>query len=220
MTQTLEFIPPLLEASIVTAEITILSAALAFVLALVAGLARLSRLWVVRALASAYIEFFRGTSLLVQLFWLFYVLPHFGLTLPPLSVAVLGLALNAGAYGAEIVRAAIQAVARGQYEAATALNMTRYQTMRQVILPQALVAMIPPFGNLFIELLKGTALVSLITITELAFRGAQLNVATLRTMEIFSIVLVIYFLMAMVITAFMRGIERRLGAGLGRVVRS
>ena len=220
MTQTLEFIPPLLEASIVTAEITILSAALAFVLALVAGLARLSRLWVVRALASAYIEFFRGTSLLVQLFWLFYVLPHFGLTLPPLSVGVLGLALNAGAYGAEIVRAAIQAVAKGQYEAATALNMTRYQTMRWVILPQALVAMIPPFGNLFIELLKGTALVSLITITELAFRGAQLNVATLRTMEIFSIVLVIYFLMAMVITAFMRGIERRLGAGLGRVVRS
>ncbi len=220
MTQTLEFIPPLLEASVVTVEITILSAALAFVLAFVAGLARLSRLWVVRALASAYIEFFRGTSLLVQLFWLFYVLPHFGLTLPPLSVAVLGLALNAGAYGAEIVRAAIQAVARGQYEAATALNMTRYQTMRWVILPQALVAMIPPFGNLFIELLKGTALVSLITITELAFRGAQLNVATLRTMEIFSIVLVIYFLMAMVITAFMRGIERRLGAGLGRVVRS
>ena len=220
MTQTLEFIPPLLEASVVTVEITILSAALAFVLALVAGLARLSRLWVVRALASAYIEFFRGTSLLVQLFWLFYVLPHFGLTLPPLSVAVLGLALNAGAYGAEIVRAAIQAVARGQYEAATALNMTRYQTMRQVILPQALVAMIPPFGNLFIELLKGTALVSLITITELAFRGAQLNVLTLRTMEIFSIVLVIYFLMAMVITVFMRGIERRLGAGLGRVVRS
>ena len=86
MTQTLEFIPPLLEASVVTVEITILSAALAFVLAFVAGLARLSRLWVVRALASAYIEFFRGTSLLVQLFWLFYVLPHFGLTLPPLSV--------------------------------------------------------------------------------------------------------------------------------------
>ncbi len=156
----------------------------------------------------------------MQLFWLFYVRPHFGLTLPPLSVAVLGLGLNAGAYGAEIVRAAIQAVARGQYEAATALNMTRYQTMRQVIMPQALVAMIPPFGNLFIELLKGTALVSLITITELAFRGAQLNVLTLRTMEIFSIVLVIYFLMAMVITVFMRGIERRLGAGLGRVVRS
>ena len=96
MTQTLEFIPPLLEASVVTVEITILSAALAFVLAFVAGLARLSRLWVVRALASAYIEFFRGTSLLVQLFWLFYVLPHFGLTLPPLSVAVLGLGLNAG----------------------------------------------------------------------------------------------------------------------------
>ncbi len=220
MTQTLEFIPPLLEASLVTVEITILSAALAFVLAFVAGLARLSRRWVVRALASAYIEFFRGTSLLVQLFWLFYVLPHFGLTLPPLSVAVLALALNAGAYGAEIVRSAIHAVARGQYEAATALNMTRYQTMQRVILPQALVTMIPPFGNLFIELLKGTALVSLITITELAFRGAQLNVLTLRTMEIFSIVLVIYFLMAMVITAFMRGLERRLGAGLGRVVRS
>lgn len=216
----LEFLPLLFDGMLITVTVTLQAAVLAVAVALIAGLGRLSSFAPLRWLAVTYVELFRGTSLLVQLFWLFYVLPHFGLTLPPLSVAVLALALNAGAYGAEIVRSAIQAVARGQYEAATALNMTRYQTMRQVILPQALVAMIPPFGNLFIELLKGTALVSLITITELAFRGAQLNVLTLRTMEIFSIVLVIYFLMAMVITAFMRGLERRLGAGLGRVVRS
>jgi polar amino acid transport system permease protein len=212
-----EFFPPLLEASLVTVEITLLAAVLGLALAMTAGLGRLSRVWTVRAAARVYVEFFRGTSALVQLFWLFFVLPHFGIFLEPITVGVVGLGLNVGAYGAEVVRGSILAVDKGQFEAATSLNMTRMQSMRRVILPQALVSMMPPFGNLFIELLKSTALVSLITITDVTFRGAQLNVLTLRSTEIFGIVLNIYFLMALVIIFFMRNVERRLSAHIGRV---
>ena len=170
-----------------------------------------------RSGAAIYVEFFRGTSLLIQLFWLFFCLPLIGITLTPMTVAIVGLGLNVGAYGAEVVRGAVQAVARGQYEAATALNMSPSVTMRQVILPQALVAMLPPFGNLLIELLKGTALVSLITITDLTFRGAQLNVVTLRSMEIWGLVLIIYFVLAQILNLFVRYMEQRLSVGLGRV---
>ena len=215
--QILIFIPQLLEATVVTIQITIPAAILAFILAIGAGLARLSRIAVLRSGAAIYVEFFRGTSLLIQLFWLFFCLPLIGITLTPMTVAIVGLGPNVGAYGAEVVRGAVQAVARGQYEAATALNMSPSVTMRQVILPQALVAMLPPFGNLLIELLKGTALVSLITITDLTFRGAQLNVVTLRSMEIWGLVLIIYFVLAQILNLFVRYMEQRLSVGLGRV---
>jgi polar amino acid transport system permease protein len=167
----------------------------------------------VRWLAIAYIEVFRGTSALVQLFWLFFVLPHFGITLDPIPVAILALGLNVGAYGAEVVRGAVLAVPRGQYEAAIALNMTPLTRMRRIILPQAIVAMIPPWGNLFIELLKATALVSLITVADLTFRAYQLNQATLQTVQIFLLVLVMYLGIALVITFLMRGLERRVARG-------
>ena len=213
----LVFARELLLAAPVTIEITLGAAVLAFAASILFGLARLSSIWLVRAFARIYVEFFRGSSALVQLFWLFYVLPHFGILLEPITVGIVGLGLNAGAYGAEIVRGAVLAVDRGQYEAATALNFSRSRTMIRIILPQALVAMMPPFGNLFIELLKGTALVSLITITDITFRAAQLNVFTLQSMEIFSVAINVYLALALVIIFFMRSMERRLGRGLGRV---
>ena len=166
-------------------------------------------------MASTYVEVFRGTSALVQLFWLFFVLPP-GLSLEPFTVAVLGLGLNVGAYGSEVVRGAIQAVPRGQWEASTALNMTRPQMLRRIILPQAFVAMVPPWGNLFIELLKSTALVSLITLGDLAFRAQQMNQTTMRTIPIFTLVLLIYLAISLVITIGMRSLEGRLGKGLAR----
>ena len=212
----LVFARELILAAPVTIEITLGAAVLAFAVSILFGLARLSSIWLVRALARIYVEFFRGSSALVQLFWLFYVLPHFGILLEPITVGIVGLGLNAGAYGAEIVRGAVTAVDRGQYEAATALNFSRSRTMIRIILPQALVAMMPPFGNLFIELLKGTALVSLITITDITFRAAQLNVFTLQSMEIFSVAINVYLALALVIIFFMRSMERRLGRGLGR----
>jgi polar amino acid transport system permease protein len=211
-----EFLPGLIEGAWVTVQITVLGAMLAVVAALIAALAKMYGPWPLRWLAIAYIEIFRGTSALVQLFWLFFVLPHFGIVLEPLPVAVLGLGLNVGAYGAEVVRGAIQAVPRGQWEASTALNMSRASALSRIILPQALVAMIPPWGNLFVELLKATALVSLITLGDLAFRAQQMNQTTLRTVDIFSIVLVIYLCLALVLSQSMRALERWAARGIAR----
>lgn len=215
-----DFIPGLLTGAWVTVQITALAAILAVVAAMAAGLAKLSSIRILRWIANIYVEIFRGTSALVQLFWLYFVLPHFGISLSAMTVAVLGLGLNVGAYGAEVVRGSIQAVAKGQYEAAKALNMSRSLTMRRIIIPQAIAAMLPPWGNLFIELLKATALVSLITITDLTFRAYQLNQVTLRTVEIFTLVLVVYLALSLVITIGMRALERRVGAdfGTGRVL--
>ena len=210
------FLPGLLAGAWVTIQITLGGAVLAVFAAFLAGLLKLYGPWPLRGLAIVYIEVFRGTSALVQLFWLFFVLPRFGLTMAPMTVAILALGLNVGAYGAEVVRGAVRAVARGQWEATVALNMTRLQALRRVILPQAVVAMILPWGNLFIELLKATALVSLITITDLAFKAQEMNATTYRTVEIFSIVLVIYLAIAMLITIGMQQLDRLAARGLAR----
>lgn len=214
----LELLPPLLDGAWLTVRITAVASLLAAVLALAAGLARLSAWRPVRALAAVYVETFRGTSLLVQLFWLYFVLPlpPFSLELDAFTVAVLGLGLNIGAYGAEVVRSAIQAVPRSQIEASVALNMTPALRMRRIVLPQAALAMLPPWGNLMIELLKGTSLVSLITLGDLTFRASQLNAFTFRTVEIFTLVLVIYFLLAQAIALAVRAAERRLSRGITR----
>lgn len=212
---TLDYLPTLLHGAWVTLEITFLSALIGAVAALAAGLAAVSTRLAVRAAARVYIEFFRGTSALVQLFWLFFALPLLGIRLVPLFAGVLALGLNIGSYGAEVVRGAIQAVPRAQVEAGIALNMTVAQRMRLVVLPQAVVGMLPPFGNLLIELLKGTSLVSLITISDLTFRAQVLRSSTGRTTTIFTMVLVMYFVMAYAITRVMRLLERRATASIG-----
>jgi len=211
----LEFLPILLRGAVVTVEIAAVASVLAILVAFASGLARLSPTAWLRRAALVYIELFRGTSLLVQLFWLFFVLPFFGITLTPFQTAVLGLGLNIGAYGGEVVRGAILAVPFGQTASATALGLTPRQVMRYVVLPQAVLRMLPLWGNLLIELLKGTALVSLITVPDLAFRAYQLNQATFRTAEIFTLVLVIYGVIALVIVACTRGLERHFGRHLG-----
>jgi polar amino acid transport system permease protein len=210
----MELVDPLLDGAAVTAKITAYSIVLALIVAFVMGIARMSEQRVIRLLAGAYIEVFRGTSVLVQMFWIFFALPAFGLRLTPIAAAVLALGLNVGAYGAEIVRGAIKAVPPGQVEAAIALNMRPLLRLRRVVLPQALVAMLPPFGNLMIELLKGTALVSLITLSDLTFQAQVLRSSTGRTLAVFSLTLLFYFLMASVITAAVRLLERRVSRGL------
>jgi polar amino acid transport system permease protein len=211
-----ELLPLLLEGMLVTVRISCLAALLAIALAVLAALAKLSPWRVLRWVANAYIEVFRGTSLLVQLFWLFFVLPlpPFNLTLTPFLVAVLGLGLNIGAYGAEVMRGALLAVPRGQMEAAIALNIPPLHRFLDIVLPQALAKAIPPATNLLIELLKGTSLVSLITLADLTFRANQLVQATFRTTEIFSLALLIYFLLAQSINLLMRRLDRRLNRGL------
>lgn len=210
------FVPGLLEGAWMTVRLTVLGCVLAVVLATIAAIAKLYGPAPVRWLAVTYIEVFRGTSALVQLFWLFFVLPQFGISLEPFTVGVLGLGMNVGAYGAEVVRGAIQAVPRGQWEATTALNMTRAQALHRIVLPQAFAAMIPPWGNLFIELLKSTALVSLITLADLAFKAQQMNQATLKTVPIFTLVLLIYLAMSLCVTIGMRMLENRYTRGLAR----
>ena len=202
-------VPPLLEGLVVTLEIMAGAVVLAVPLALASGIGRMSPLRPVRWLASVYVEVFRGTSALVQLFWFYFVLPLFGVQLPAMLVGIVVLALNAGAYGAEVVRGAIRAVPPGQREAGVALNLTRAQILRRIVVPQAIPAMLPPAGNLLIELMKNTALVSLITITDLTFRGQLLRSETLRTTEIFTLMLLLYFAVALLITAGVRLLERR-----------
>lgn len=207
----------LLDGLWVTIEVTIGAGAVALVLAFVAGLSRLSPSAAIRTAALCYIEFFRGTSALVQLFWLFFALPFLGITLSPMTAGIAGLGLCIGAYGAEIVRSAVLAVPQGQPEAAAALNLTSFQTMRYVILPQAFGMMIPPFGNLFIELMKITSLVSLITLQDLTFQATSINAVTLKTVQIFSTVLVLYFLLSLMITGVMRLLEWRFARGVQKV---
>ena len=210
-----ELLPLLIQGAWVTLQVTIFGSLLAIVAAILAALGRMSPWRPLRWFSIAYIEVFRGTSLLVQLFWLFFVLPlpPFNLELSPYSVAIVGLGLHIGAYGAEVMRGAISSVAKGQYEASTALNFSGYKRFSRIILPQALLAAIPPGTNLLIELLKNTSLVSLITLSDLSFRARQLDQATFQTLEIFSLALVMYFILAQAINIGMRQIERRLARG-------
>jgi polar amino acid transport system permease protein len=210
------FVVPLLQGAVLTIEIALFGCVLAIVMAILAAVATLYGPAPLRWLAITYVEIFRGTSALVQLFWLFFVLPQFGLSLEPFTVAVLALGLNVGAYGSEVVRGAILAVPRGQWEATVALNMTRSEALRRIILPQAFVAMIPPWGNLFIELLKSTALVSLITLTDLAFKAQQLNQTTMKTVPIFTLVLLMYLAMSLCLTIGMRVLEHKASRGIIR----
>jgi polar amino acid transport system permease protein len=212
-----ELLPPLLRGAAVTLALTIGGSAVAFVVAIAAGLARLSGRRLVRAVASFYVEVFRGSSLLVQVFYFFFVLPLVGIRLDPFTTGVVALGLNVGAYGSEVVRAAVLNVDPGQREAATALNMPASLAMRRVILPQAFVAMLPPFANLLVELLKGTSLVSLITLTEVSFAGRQLLQQQGHALEIYSLVLFIYFAMAYPLTRLVRLLERRLARRIGMV---
>jgi polar amino acid transport system permease protein len=217
MGQWASYIPLMLKGAWVTIELTVLGSLLALALAFAAGLGRLARSGIVRAVATLYIEFFRGTSIFVQLFWIYYVLPLFDVSLTPLMAGVLALGCNVGAYGAEVVRGAVQSIGREQREACVALNLTRGQAMRHVILPQAFVLMLPTFGNNIIELLKGTAVVSLISLADLTFQAQVVRAQTGSTVMPFMTILVLYFALASLISFGMRKLERHLGRGLDGV---
>jgi polar amino acid transport system permease protein len=203
-----DILPPLLRGLSTTVVLTAGTVTLAIIFSMLSGLGRISRFSAIRIIAGFYVEIFRGTSALVQLFWLFYVLPLLGITLSPLMTGIIGLGLHGGAYGSEIVRGAVLAVPKGQTEAAIALNMTRSQRMLRVILPQAIRMMLPPFSNLSIELLKLTALTSLITLHDLTFEAYNLTMVVGRHTEIFTFLLMIYFMVGYPMILFMRRIER------------
>lgn len=213
----------LLDGVYITVQVLAGSFVLGSIMSLVFGVARLSQHRWIRNVALVYIEFARGISAIILLFWIFFALPIlFGLpSMPPMLAGILALGLNMGAYGAEVVRGAIQAVPKGQTEATIALNMSPGQRLRHVILPQAVPIILPPYGNLTIEILKGTALVSLITLSDLAFEAQKIRINAVRsddpvsTAILYINVLVIYLILAQVVAFLFRIAERRSAAKFG-----
>ncbi|GAA5156281.1 MULTISPECIES: ectoine/hydroxyectoine ABC transporter permease subunit EhuC [Amycolatopsis] len=204
---------------LLTVEATVGGIVVAALLSFVAGLAMLSPFLVVRFVARVYVEVWRGTSEVVQLLWIYFVLPILtGFQLMPLWAGILVLGLNHGAYGAEIVRGAVQSVPKAQYEGAVALNLTAWQRMRRVILPQAVVEMLPPFNNLFIQLLKASALLTIVNVHEITYQARRVLLInhTGQALLIWTLVLLFYLVLAIVITFGMRLLERAAAARVGR----
>jgi len=213
MSPPFDILPILFRGLGITIELTLVSAVLAFFISFIVGFGRLAKFKLIKISAELYTEFFRGTSLLVQLFWVYFVLPLFNVNLTALQAGILILGLHFGAYGSEVVRSSILAVPKGQTETGIVLNMKPRQILWRIILPQAFLMMIPTFGNYLIELLKATAVVSLITLPDLMFQASMLQNTTLRTAESFGMVLLIYFCLAYPLTLGVRWVERKLSVG-------
>ncbi len=201
------YLPMLWQGAVVTMTITLASIAVGTVLAFFFGILRVEGGPILSAIALCYTEVFRGTSLFVQLFWFYYALPLVGLSFDPITTGILVLAAHAGGYGAEIVRGALTSVSTQQLEAARALNFSRFQTLFRISLPQAVVEMMPAFGNLAIETLKLSSLVSLISIADLTFAAQSIRNITLDSASIYSITLLCYFAMSLVLMVAIRVIE-------------
>lgn len=212
-----EHLPKLLGGAYITVLQLVCATLLAALVSLVFGIMRLSKNPFVNTAAIVYIEFFRGTSLLVQLFWIYYVLPLFGLTLSSFEAGFIALGLNFGAYGAEIVRGSIEAVPRAQWEASVALNMSPALRMRRIIIPQTFPILLPPAANLTVELLKATALVAFITVLDLMFVAKQINATTWLSVQTFGTALLIYYVMArFALIPFLRWLEVLAARKMGR----
>jgi|TARA_B100000809_G_scaffold261049_1_gene309165 polar amino acid transport system permease protein len=213
MNEVFYFYPILIKGTITTIELTVLGAILALVISFIVGISRISSFKSIRVVAIIYLEFFRGSSALVQMFFIYFVLPMWGIYFDALTAGVIACGCNVGAYGSEVVRGAILAVDKDQHEASKALNYSSYKKYRYVIIPQAIPIMIPTFGNLLIELLKLTAVASLITISDLTFMAHIIRVQTALTLEPFLVILVIYFIIASVLVKIVDLIAKKFSKG-------
>jgi polar amino acid transport system permease protein len=195
-----------------TFAITGLSLVGALVFGLVAALLRLSGIPVISQLVRFYIDVFRGTPLLIQLVWIYYALPiAIGVSFSAFFSTVLTLWLNMGAFLGEIFRAGIQSIDRGQRDAAFVLGMNYRQTMRHIVLPQAVTRMLPPIGSSMIVILKDSSLASVLAVPELTYQGTVLQASTFRPIEILTVVAVIYFILNYPLTLLVDWLERRTG---------
>jgi cystine transport system permease protein len=194
----------------------LISFVLGLLLAFFTALARLSSVKSLNAIAKFYVWIFRGTPLLVQLFILFYGFPSIGLTLNPFPAAVIGFTLNVGAYSSEIIRAAIQSIAKGQWEAAFSIGMTKSQAMRRIILPQAVRVSLPPLGNSFISLVKDTSLAATITVTEMFQKGQQIASVTYEPLWLYIEVAFIYLIFSTFLSYLQTKLEQRYERGVAK----
>jgi polar amino acid transport system permease protein len=202
-----KYLPFLLSGAVVTLELSFISMALSFVIGLLVALGRLSGLrgldWALRT----YVEIWRDVPLIVQLLVIYFTLPEIGISLPAFLAGIIGLSLNLGAYLSEVFRAAITAIDKGQRDAAVSIGMSRWLMYRRVILPQAFLIAVPTVGGYFISLLKDCSLVSFIAVNELLRHGTIIISQTFRTMEVYFMVAIIYFIMSFVAARAIRRLE-------------
>jgi len=210
------FLPPLLKGAYLTIAVSLLSFGLSLIAGLILGIARISRYWPLRALATPYVQFIRGTPLLLQLFFIYYVMPYSGVVLSPFVSAIIGLTANYGAYMAEVFRSGIQAIAKGQWEAGSAVGMSRRLLMRRIILPQAIRIVLPTLGNYFIGLFKDTALCSVVSIQEVVFTAQILAARNFQYFTLYTIVGVMYFAVSFPAARLVGYLERVTKSGYRR----
>ena len=201
--------PFFVEAALVTLELTALALVLGLVAAALAAGARMSRSAILRAIGTAYVSLFRGTPCLIQLFVLYFGGPQIGINLDPFAAGVIGLGLNIGAYMAESIRGAVVAVDRGQTEAARTIGFSRFQTLRKVVLPQAARLMIRPLGVNTVALLKGSALVSTISVVELTYTAQCFIGSTYKPFEIFGVAALLYMVMVYAVARLVDLLDQR-----------
>jgi polar amino acid transport system permease protein len=193
-----------------TIFVSVVSIGFAVVFAIIGALGRISTIAPIFATATLYVSLVRGTPLIVQIFFVYSALPQFGIVLPALVAGIFALSFNYGAYMTEIFRAGIEAVPRGQIEAAHALGMTNAQTMRRVVLPQAVRIVIPAIGNEFIAMIKDSALVSFVALQELFWRARTTGSANFASFETLIFAAVVYWLLTMTFSAGQEWLERRM----------
>jgi polar amino acid transport system permease protein len=204
-----KFVP---EGIVITFEVTVGAILLAIVFGLIAGLGRISTNRYINGIASLYVEVIRGIPLLVQLFYIYYALGRF-IKIPAIMSAIIAMAFCYGAYMAEIFRAGIQSIHKGQMEAALSLGMSRRQAMRQIILPQAFKIVLPPIGNEFIALLKDSSLVSILAVSDLLRRGREYASETFNYFETYTVIALIYLIMTLFFSKLISIMEERLNDG-------
>ncbi|GAF14769.1 amino acid ABC transporter permease [Bacillus sp. JCM 19046] len=213
------FVPFIYNGLLITIQVFLIGALIAYSIAIIAGLMRTSSNLFIRGVATLFVELFRGTSLLVQMFFFVYALPTLlpAVDLPLLFAGALAVGLNYGAYASEVVRGAVLSIHVGQTEAAISLNMSKWQRLKLVILPQAVRLMLPGFGNNAIELLKGTSLVYFIGLADITFQANVLrggNNALSDQVEIYTYLLFSYFLLALPLIFLARWLEKRASKGV------
>lgn len=211
---TVEFIwsvlPVLLKGTVMTVQLAVLAIIFGTMVGLVIALMKIDQRPWLNIIGGLYTWFFRGIPLLVQLIFLYYGLPAVGIVLTPYQAAVIGLSLCGGAYIAEIIRAGIQSIEKGQMEAALSLGMTYGQAMRRIIVPQTYRRLLPPMGNEFITLLKDVALVSVITMVDLLRSAQLLNQTYFRPFELYATVAILYLILTSIFTVAVGYLEKKL----------
>jgi len=206
-----DFLPILLEGCIVTVQVTAGALVLSTVLGFLWALMRISSIAALRWIAISIITVFRGVPIIVQLFYVYFVLPDLGIQLSAFQAAIIGLGVGYSAYQAENFRSGICAIDPGQNEAAQSIGMSRPLIMRRVILPQAIRVILPPYGNLMIMLLKDSSLASAITVAELTRGGQMIASSTFKNMTVFTLVALIYLVMSLPLASLSSWLERKFG---------